>query len=143
VSPGSEYLLVFREGAIWHWSYQQAAVDGSPGASLASSVPFVDAQEARHAASTAYPGLPVFVDASGDADGVVRQVASRAARWSRPARLLVVAVVFVGAVLALRRTRFELRVSPVVAGYRITMERSPRRERTAAEQKRCRPGGGG
>lgn len=57
---------------MWRWTYHEPSGEGGPdgsdadrGLELQSSIAYADAEEARSAATSAYPGIPV-IDADND-----------------------------------------------------------------------------
>lgn len=58
------HLHVFAERSLWRWSYHEPAEEDRDELWLRSSIAFVDAEEARSAASTAYPDVPIAADES-------------------------------------------------------------------------------
>jgi hypothetical protein len=56
---GQPRLLVWSQGGVWRWTYHEAALNGAGPLRLDGSIAFPDAEEARSAAETAFPGVPV------------------------------------------------------------------------------------
>lgn len=57
---GPPHVRVHRDDSGWRWEYVAPAEDGLSEMRLPASVAFTDADEARQAAETAYPGVPVL-----------------------------------------------------------------------------------
>src|SRR4051794_34049531 len=57
-------IRVWADGPVFRWAYEEASPDGQDPLCLPASTAFPDEEEAVHAATTAFPGVPVR-DAEG------------------------------------------------------------------------------
>lgn len=99
------HLHVFAERSLWRWSYHEPAGDDRDELRLRSSIAFVDAEEARSAASTAYPGVPIAADDATEPEEAADDVGPmRGHRCRRriPAALALAALL-VAAAITVRR----------------------------------------
>ena len=76
-------IRVWADGPVFRWAYEEASPDGQESLRLPASTAFPDQDEAVHAATTAFPGVPVR-----DADGHDLTHPGRSAPGSRRARRL-------------------------------------------------------
>ena len=99
-------IRVWADGPVFRWVYEEASPDGQEPLRLPASTAFPDEDEAVHAATTAFPGVPVR-----DADGHDLTRPGRRSPGSRRAsRLRVVAAMV--AVLLLVYVARRLRERP-------------------------------
>jgi len=99
-------IRVWADGPVFRWAYEEASPDGQEPLRLPASTAFPDQDEAVHAATTAFPGVPVC-----DADGHDLTHPGRSSPGSRMARRLRV-VGALGAVLFLFYVAHRLRGRP-------------------------------
>ena len=70
---GPAKLLVWSQGEVWRWTYEEASSNGAGPFRLDSAIAFPDAAQARSAAAVAFPGVgietvPAEVPARGGPD---------------------------------------------------------------------------
>lgn len=94
--PADVPLLVWRDGDVWRWSIRLPESDDGRS-TLRGAVAHPTWQEARHAATTAFPELAVQVDHGSRL--------TRLARWTAGHVVTLVLVVVVGLAAASRLRR--------------------------------------
>lgn len=99
------HLHVFAERAMWRWAYHEPAGDDGSGLQLQSSIAFTDAEEARSAATAAYPGMPVADAADEQSGDVEEQQAATSHRCRRTVPAALVAVVLATTAVIILRQR--------------------------------------